>query len=111
MASVAEQDRRGHAMSRRVAIVGGGSIGIGWALVFARAGIEVALHDADARRRAVVETELMERLQALAAASLLPEPPEAVVSRVTAVAELSDAVGDADHVQECIPEDLSLKRS
>ena len=45
----------------RVAVVGGGSIGVGWAVVFARAGFDVAVHEPDAARREAVPREVEER--------------------------------------------------
>jgi len=38
----------------RVAVVGGGSIGVAWAVVFARAGFEVTVQEPDAARREAV---------------------------------------------------------
>ena len=77
----------------RVAVVGGGSIGVGWAVVFSRAGYEVALHEPDAGRRAAVPSEVEERGGA-----------------ATVHEDLEAALEGADHVQECAPEDESLKR-
>ncbi len=110
-----------------IAIVGGGSIGVGWAIVFARAGHAVAMHDPDPARRAAVPGELRARLAELAGAGLLepaagpasPAPDraraidaavDAIAARVTVHAQLEDALVGAVHVQECAPEDLALKR-
>jgi 3-hydroxyacyl-CoA dehydrogenase len=97
-------------MSDRVAVVGGGTIGVAWALVFARAGFAVAVHDSQPARLEAVPAELRRRLEDLAAAGLLDEPVDAVAARARLAAELADAVRDAAHVQECVPEDLGLKR-
>lgn len=94
----------------RIAIVGGGSIGVGWALVFARAGHDVTLHEPDPVRRSAVDPDLRGRLEALAAGGLLAEGSAAVAARVRLAGTLADAVGDADHVQECAPEQLALKQ-
>jgi len=94
----------------RIAVVGAGSIGVGWAIVFARAGHPVALHDADPARPTVAFDEVVARVAELAAAGLLDEPPAAVCARVRAAASLADAVADASHVAECAPESLELKR-
>ena len=77
-----------------IAVVGAGSIGVGWAVVFARAGRDVAVYDPDPARLAAAPAELEAR----------------ATGRVTWHAELSDAVSGAIHVQECAPEDLALKR-
>ncbi|WP_028062132.1 3-hydroxyacyl-CoA dehydrogenase NAD-binding domain-containing protein [Solirubrobacter soli] len=71
----------------RVAIVGGGSIGVGWAVVFSRAGHEVHVHEPDAARREAVPREV-----------------------ATVHADLEAALDGAEHVQECTPEDETLKR-
>jgi L-gulonate 3-dehydrogenase len=94
-----------------IAIVGAGSIGVGWAIVFSRAGHAVALHDTERARREAVGSELTARLDDLAAARLLDEPAAAVAGRVRVHAALVHAVAGAAHVQECVPEVLALKRS
>ena len=98
------------APSGPVAIVGAGSIGVAWAVVFARAGRPVALHDPDPARLSAAAGELEQRLERLAAHDLLDEPPADVAARVARRPELADAVRDAIHVQECAPERLELKR-
>lgn len=93
-----------------VAIVGGGSIGTAWAVVFARAGFPVALYEPDPARRAACAREMRAHLADLAAFALLPEPPDAVMARVAFPADLGGALVRAAHVQECAPESLALKR-
>ncbi len=88
-----------------IAVVGAGSIGIGWAIVFARAGRAVAVHEPDRARLAAAPAELAARLE------VLDEPLHVVAARVTWHAELADAVRGAVHVQECAPADLELKRA
>ena len=94
-----------------VAVVGAGSIGVGWAIVFARAGRRVAVHEPDPARLAAAPAELASRLGELEDAGLLYEPPDAVAARVEWHGELAGALLGADHVQECAPEDLALKRA
>ena len=96
---------------RGVAVVGAGSIGVGWTIVFARAGRSVAVHDPDPARLAAAPRELAARVRELADAGLLDEPPDVVAARVAWHAELAAAVRGAAHVQECAPEDLALKRA
>jgi L-gulonate 3-dehydrogenase len=95
---------------RRVAVVGAGSIGVAFAIVFARAGWRVALHDPDDERRRRVPQELRSRVAGLAACSLLDEPVETLVARVHIDAALDTALEDADLVQECAPEAADLKQ-
>jgi L-gulonate 3-dehydrogenase len=95
----------------RIAVVGGGSIGVGWAIVFARAGRHVAIHDSEPQRLDAARRELADRLDELAVAGLLDEPADAIAARVSLHAALDDAVRDAAHVQECVIEDLAVKRT
>lgn len=97
--------------ARRVAVVGAGLVGMGWAIVFARAGLQVRMFDVtDAaaergRRTAAV------RLDDLAAAGLLDEPADAVLARIVVAGSLEEAVEGAGYVQESAFERLDVKRS
>jgi L-gulonate 3-dehydrogenase len=93
-----------------IAIVGAGSIGVAWAIVFARAGHPVALHDPDPARLEATAAELDERLALLEQHRLLDEVPAALAARVTRHGELAGALAGAVHVQECAPERVELKR-
>ena len=94
----------------RIGVVGGGSIGVGWAIVFARAGWPVTLVEPDAGRRAALQGDLAARLDRLAANELLDGAPASVAARVTVTGELAPALAAAVLVQECAPESLELKR-
>ena len=95
---------------RTVAVVGAGSIGIAWAVVFAAAGIEVRLFETDdtVRRGALGEVESV--LTALFDAGLLAEPVADVIPRVSMHESLAVTVAGADFVQECVIEDIEVKR-
>ncbi len=92
-----------------VAVVGGGSMGVGWAIVFARSGREVRVHDAAPAVRSAVLGAVAERLAALAAHDLLSEAPGVVMARITVAETLGAAITGAVHVQENVPERLDLK--
>lgn len=95
---------------RTVAIVGGGSIGVAFCIVFARSGFKVRLYDpAEERRRAVVP-EVRARLDDLAEFGLLNDSAESVLARIVVLDNLADTVRDAVLVQECAPERADLKR-
>jgi L-gulonate 3-dehydrogenase len=96
---------------KRVAIIGGGSIGIAFAIVFARAGWPVRLFDPDAQRRHVALDEIRARLSDLTRFDLLDEAVHAVTARVQVVDSITAAVVDADLVMECAPERVELKRA
>jgi 3-hydroxyacyl-CoA dehydrogenase len=93
-----------------IGIVGGGSIGVAFALVFAQAGFTVRVQDPDPARRAAVPGEIRQRLEELQGYALIAEAPEAILDRVSVVAELAAAVEGAVLVQECAPEQVALKR-
>lgn len=93
-----------------VAVIGSGSIGVGWATTFARSGFDVALYDVDPARLEAALGELRAKLDDLARFELLDEPPAAVAARVAPSADLAEAVRGASYVQECAPEELALKR-
>jgi L-gulonate 3-dehydrogenase len=92
-----------------IAIVGAGSIGVGWATVFARAGKPVTVFDVDPARLEASEHDLNVVLHELASAELLKDI-DSTASLVHYESDLAAAVGDAQHVQECAPESLDLKR-
>ena len=93
-----------------VAIVGAGTIGIGWAVALGRGGLEVRLHDPDAAQLERAMADVAARLGDLAGFELLDEPPAAILARVTPHAALGDALDGVVYVQECAPEQLELKR-
>ncbi len=94
----------------RVAVIGAGLIGRAWAMVFARAGWEVALLDA---KPGVAEAALglvADGLGDLAAHGLVDDPAAAAV-RVRAATSLADALAGARFVQENVPETVEAKRA
>jgi 3-hydroxyacyl-CoA dehydrogenase len=94
----------------RAAVIGAGSIGTSWAIVFARAGLDVAVYEPDPGRREAAAAEIASRLADLAEFGLVDEPPEAVGARIGITGDLGRAVSGAAWVQESAPEILSLKR-
>ena len=95
----------------RIATIGGGSIGVAFAIVFARAGHPVRLSDPDAARRSAIPGLVAARLVDLAAYDLLDEPAASVLARIAIVATPAAAVEGARYVQECAPEQLALKQA
>jgi 3-hydroxyacyl-CoA dehydrogenase len=94
-----------------VAIVGAGSIGIAWSIVFARAGSAVRVYDVSPRRREGTHAAIDRRLAELLGAGLLDESADTVEGRIDIAPDLQSAVTGADWVQECATEDLEVKRS
>jgi 3-hydroxyacyl-CoA dehydrogenase len=96
--------------AERVALVGAGLIGRAWAMVFARAGMQVAVWDPDAYVAGAALETIRARLGDLSEAGLIDEAPDAVAARIARAASLEAAVADAIHVQEQGPERVEVKR-
>jgi 3-hydroxyacyl-CoA dehydrogenase len=94
-----------------IAVIGGGSIGTAFALLFAAAGRMVQVQDVDATRRGAMLPTIAKRLADLRQFGLTNEPIDAILARLTVVEDLAAAVEGADYVQECAPEELDLKRA
>jgi 3-hydroxyacyl-CoA dehydrogenase len=93
-----------------VAVLGAGSIGAAWAIVFAAAGLRVNLQDTDGERLEHSRAGIRARLEDLLAHGLVVEPADAVLARIQFLSDLPRALAGAAYVQECVPEDLDLKR-
>ncbi len=93
-----------------IAVIGAGSIGLGWAIAFARAGHHVRLFDPQDERLAQALSDIGRRLERLAEFALIDEAPQAIMARIRICGAEAEAVRDAAHVQENAPEDLALKR-
>lgn len=96
---------------RKVAVIGAGDIGAGWAALCASAGWPVAIFDANAQKMAGAVDEVARRTRALVA---LERAPAGVVERglhdLQQAGSLADAVKDADWVIEAIHEDVQAKQ-
>ncbi len=92
----------------QVAIIGAGLIGRSWAIVFARAGWDVALCDSVPGQAERAKTWVKAGLAELAADGLLDDP-DGAAARVRVAADLADAVARADFVQENLPETVEAK--
>ncbi len=94
----------------KVAVVGAGLIGRAWAMVFARAGVPVALWDKVPGVAEGAMAIIADRLADLRAAGLVTEAPEVIAARITPAATLAECVTGATHVQENGPERLPPKQ-
>lgn len=92
-----------------VAIVGAGLVGLGWAIVFARAGLEVRLHDSNSDLLAQAPARLTQSLTDLADAGMLTEAPAEVAARCGWFENLGDAVQNVDYIQESVLEKVDVK--
>ena len=90
----------------RVAIVGGGVIGAGWAARLAANGIAAAIYDSDSDAPRKVATAMQNASDAFDKLTAAPRPPFAAPSFASSLAA---AVSDAEWIIESIPERLELK--
>lgn len=95
-------------MPDRVAIIGTGLIGRGWAAAFARAGWGVALWDQDAASRDAAHAAVGRSLDDLADAGLLDDANSAK-ARVSVADTPETAVEGAGYIQESVPEKAEIK--
>ena len=94
----------------RIAIIGVGLIGRSWAIVFSRAGWEVALHDATAGATDLALAMVADGLAELQQHGLVDDSKTAT-KRVRVASSLADALDGASYVQENTPETLETKRA
>ena len=94
---------------RPVAVIGAGLVGAGWAIVFARAGLDVRLYDANRNATESALSLIAEQLQELSSFGLIDDPEEAA-ARLTPAHSLADAVDGAAYAQESVLELLDVKR-
>lgn len=94
-----------------VAVAGAGTIGRGFAILFASAGFRVRLYDPDGDQRAAASGLIASTLSDLADHDLIDETPAAILGRIALSDDIADAVSGAVYVQECAPEREDLKRS
>ena len=93
---------------QRVALIGAGVIGAGWAARFAVNGIDVTVYDPDPRAEVRLDEVLGNAQRAYAKLTLAPPVPP---GRVTVAADMSEAIVGADFVQESAPERENVKRA
>ena len=91
----------------RVALLGAGVVGAGWAARFAVNGIDVRVWDSDPRARARLDEVLADATRAYARLTLAPPVSP---GRIEIVATLEEAVAGAGFVQESVPEREEVKR-
>ncbi|MCC6313327.1 MAG: 3-hydroxyacyl-CoA dehydrogenase family protein [Thermomicrobiales bacterium] len=95
-----------------IAVVGGGLMGHGIALDFARHGLPVALHDRGSEQLARSEAMTRASLDVLVETGLVPAAEAGpTLARLRFEPNLPAAVADADLVVEAVFEDLALKQA
>jgi L-gulonate 3-dehydrogenase len=94
----------------RIAVIGSGLIGRAWAMVFARAGWDVAMYDAIDGAAAKALGLITEGLDELARHGLVTDP-QGAAQRVRAAKSVADALEGVGFVQENVPETVAAKRA
>jgi len=99
-------------MSEKVGIVGSGLIGRSWAMLFAGAGYRVHLFDVQQDRIGEALQDIRTQLKTLQDKGMLRGSLSAddQADLVTAAGSLQDTLKDAVYVQECVFEDVQLKK-
>ncbi|KAM9674765.1 lambda-crystallin homolog isoform 2-T2 [Dama dama] len=95
-----------------VAVVGSGLIGRSWAMLFASAGFRVKLFDIEPQQVTDALVSLRKEMKMLELSGYLKGElgAEEQLSLISGCSDLREAVEGALHVQECVPENLELKR-
>ena len=95
----------------RVACIGAGTVGHAWAVVFARAGYDVALYDSQPDAvTAHALPGIRRTLEMLAEGGMLEENVDTVLARVTDSPSIAAVVADVVYVQESVRENVDIKR-
>jgi carnitine 3-dehydrogenase len=96
---------------RRVAVLGTGLIGTGWATCFALHDREVTLYDASPERLDLSQKDLGTNLAFLHAKGLIDNDTlKQAAARVRPTGSVGEAVQDADFIQENVSERLDIKQ-
>jgi len=90
----------------RVAIIGAGTIGAAWAARFLLHGVDVTVHDRAPEAPDLVARALGRAREAWAGLGL----PTVREGTLRIASTIEEAVRDAEHVQESVPEDPAIKR-
>lgn len=93
-----------------VAIVGAGSIGAAFALLFASAGRRVHVFDPSSQQRDALLDQVTASWRDLDSFQLAQSTEAAVRERIHIFDSLQRAAATAEYVQECAPEQVQLKR-
>ncbi|MBN1319984.1 MAG: hypothetical protein JXA87_03995 [Thermoleophilia bacterium] len=103
---------RGSVRCQTVSVIGAGNTGAGWAGLFAAHGHAVRLYDVKPEAAEAALERAAKAARFLVAKGLAdPGPAEEGIALLVAVASLEEAVAGVFLVQECVPDDVVLKRA
>lgn len=96
---------------KKVTVIGCGFIGYSWGVVFARKGLEVWMYNRKSKTLDTVKQRMAEALQFLSDEGVIKESDiEESLDRIHTTSDLQEAVENTDYIQECLWEDIELKR-
>lgn len=95
-----------------VLIVGSGLVGRSWAMLFASGGFRVKLYDIEPRQITGALENIRKEMKSLQQSGSLKGSlsAEEQLSLISSCTNLAEAVEGVVHIQECVPENLDLKR-
>lgn len=95
----------------KVACVGAGLIGQGWATLFSSQGVEVILHDVIEATLENAVRNITLNLRLLETNNLLRQDEvNAALKRITSTTNIAEAVDHVDYVQESVPDNYDVKK-
>lgn len=96
---------------KKVTVIGCGFIGYSWGVVFARKGLEVWMYNRKSKTLDTVKQRMAEALQFLSDEGVIKKSDiEESLNRIHTTSDLQEAVENTDYIQECLWEDIELKR-
>ncbi|XP_055988779.1 lambda-crystallin homolog [Sorex fumeus] len=95
-----------------VLIVGSGLIGCSWAMLFASGGLQVKLYDIEQQQITSALENVRKEMKLLELSGFLKGSlsAEEQLSLIRGCSSIQEAVEGAMHIQECVPENLELKK-
>ena len=96
-------------LDRHIAVIGAGLVGAGWAIVFARSGLNVRIYDSNKATLDTVLTSIEIQLEQMVSYGLI-ESSHAVMQCLSICATLEEAVKDAIYIQESVLERIDVKQ-
>lgn len=99
-------------MISKIAVIGTGVIGRSWAQVFIRSGCSVALYDNDSSQILKATDWIREDLETNIREGVLDRKEmQSRLERLSECSSLSEALAQAQYVQECGPEKMEMKKT
>ena len=96
---------------KKVTVIGCGLIGYSWGVVFARKGLQVSMYNRKSKTLDTVKQRMEDALKFLAEEGVIEgHEIQESLDRVHVTDSLPEAVENTDYIQECLWEDIEIKR-